>query len=147
MLVRSNVSDNARSSGINLKALLAELAGGCGAGLLLARGGGLAGAWIGRSGAPGWGDLIGAILGLFLGYLIGVPIGLALVGRLLKQRGSFWLALLGSILGGALVGLLAAPLLRLNENTALLSFAVFFAGLAFATIGYNLRQATRSGSP
>ena len=47
-----NVSDNARSSGLNLKALLAELTGGCVAGLLLARGGGLAGAWLGRSGAP-----------------------------------------------------------------------------------------------
>jgi len=147
MLVSDNVSDNARSSGLNLKALLAELAGGCVAGLLLARGGGLAGAWLGRSGAPGWGDLVGAVLGLFLGYLIGVPVGLTLVGRLLKQRGSFWLALLGSILGGALVALLAEPL-RLNQSSSLLSFSVFFVALAFATIGYNLRQATRSrGNP
>jgi hypothetical protein len=115
--------DKARRVPLSIKALLAELAGGIIIGLLLARLGGLA----------------GVILGVFVAYIVGVAAGLSIAGRLLRQRGSFWLALLGSILGGVLVVLLAEPL-RLNQSTAVLSFAVFFASLALAMIGYNLRR-------
>jgi hypothetical protein len=81
-------------------------------------------------------------LGVFLGYIVGVPVGMALAGRLLGQRGSFWLALAGSILGGVLVALLAEPL-RLNASTRVLSFSLFFVVLALALLGFNLRRRRR----
>jgi len=138
--MNSETSDRAGRMPLSIKALLAELAGGIVAGLLLARLGGLAGAALGRGSATEFGDLVGVILGVFVAYIVGVAAGIAITGRLLKQRGSFWLALLGSILGGVLVVLLAEPL-RLNQSTATLSFALFFASLALALIGYNLRWA------
>jgi hypothetical protein len=118
---------------------MAELAGGIVAGLLLAWLGGLGGAALGSSSTNIFGDLIGALLGTFAGYVVGVAAGLSIAGRLLKQGGSFWLALLGSTLGGVLVALLAEPL-RLNQNTSLLGFSLFFAALALALVGYNLRR-------
>ncbi|MFL5801688.1 MAG: hypothetical protein ACJ8CR_08085 [Roseiflexaceae bacterium] len=131
--------DKAGRAPLSVKALLAELAGGIVAGLLLSRLGGLAGAALGSSNGSEFGDLIGAVLGIFAGYIVGVAAGLSIAGHLLKQRGSFWLALLGSLLGGVLVALLAEPL-RLNQSTAVLSFAVFFVALALALVGYNLRR-------
>jgi hypothetical protein len=138
--MNSDTSDRAGLAAFSIKALLAELAGGIVAGLLLARLGGLAGAALGRGSPNQFGDLIGALLGTFAAYIVGVAAGLSIAGRLLKQRGSFWLALLGSILGGVLVALLAEPL-RLNQSTEVLGFAVFFMSLALALAGYNLRRA------
>jgi hypothetical protein len=128
-----------RTAGLNVKALLAELAGGIVVGLLLAWLGGLLGAQVGRGGEAQFAEVVGAVLGTFLGYIVGVAAGLSVAGRLLGQRGSFWLALAGSILGGVLVALLAEPL-RLNQSTRLLAFAVFFVALALAAVGFNLRR-------
>ena len=128
-----------RTVRFSVGALLAELAGGVVAGLLLARLGGYLGALAGRGGEAEFADLVGAVLGTFLGYIVGVAAGLSAVGRLLGQRGSLWLALAGSILGGVLVALLAEPL-RLNASTRVLAFAVFFVALAFALLGFNLRR-------
>jgi hypothetical protein len=119
--------------------LLAELVGGIAVGLLCAWGGGRLGAIIGRSSPTGWGDLVGAVLGIFFGYVVGVTLGVYAAGRLLKRPGSFWLALAGSILGGALAALLVV-LLRLNQNTSLFGYALFFGSLALALVGYNLRR-------
>src|SRR5262245_33848705 len=119
--------------------LLAELIGGIAVGLGMAWLGGRLGALAGRGGQAELGDLIGAVLGTFLGYIVGVAAGVSVAGRLLGRRGSFWLALAGSILGGVLVALLAEPL-RLNQSTRVLSFALFFAALALALAGFNLRR-------
>lgn len=104
---------------LNFKFILIETAGGAVVGLLI----GLLGAWIGRTlgGLPnnGWGDLVGALTGAGLGYVLGVAAGVNLAGRYLKQAGSFWFALLGSVIGGGLVLLLAQPL-RLNEMPGVL---------------------------
>ena len=120
-------------------ALLAELVGGVAAGLALAWLGGRLGALAGRGSQAEFADLVGAVLGTFLGYIVGVAAGVALAGRLLGRRGSLWLALAGSVLGGVLVALLAEPL-RLNQSTRVLSFALFFAALGLAVAGVNLRR-------
>ena len=65
------------------------------------------------------------------GYLVGVPLGVVVVGRLRKQRGSAWLALIASLLAGALVVALAEPL-RLNTVPSLLQ-AVFVGFPALAS--------------
>jgi hypothetical protein len=122
---------------LGVVALLAELVGGIAVGLLAAGLGGRLGALAGRAGAGEFADLIGAVLGTFLGYIVGVAAGVAVAGRLLRRRGSFWLALAGSILGGVLVALLAEPL-RLNQSTRVLSFSLFFVALALAVVGFNL---------
>jgi hypothetical protein len=129
----------ARFAGLSVTGVLAELVGAVVVGLLLARGGGLLGAAIGRSREPQFGDLVGAILGTFVGYILGVPLGMLGAARLLKRHGSFWLALLASILGGVLIALLAEPL-GLNQPPSLLAFAIFFAAPALALIGFNLRR-------
>ena len=123
----------------NVVALFAELAGGIVVGLALAWAGGRLGALAARGGQAEFADLIGAVLGTFLGYIVGVAAGVVLAGRLVRRRGSFWLALAGSILGGVLVALLAEPL-RLNQSTRLLSFVLFFVALALAALGFNLRR-------
>src|SRR5262245_2061020 len=125
------VSDEApaqsKAARFSLIALLAELAGGVVVGLLLARLGGYLGALAGQ-GSKAEFVVIGAVVGTFLGYILGVAAGLSLAGRLLRQRGSFWRALVGSIGGGVLVALLAEPL-QLNQSTRVLAFAVFFVAL------------------
>ena len=126
---------------LNALALLAELAGGVVVGLAAAWAGGRLGALVGWGGQE-FADVIGAVLGIFLGYIVGVPVGMALAGRVLGQRGSFWLALAGSILGGVLVALLAEPL-RLNASTRVLSFSLFLAVPALALVGFNLRRGRR----
>lgn len=107
---------------------------------------GLLGARVFAGANGGWGDLIAAILGAMIGYTIGVSLGVDLVGRWLNRRAGFstrrsayWLALLGSVLGAALV-LLAAEPLRLNQNTAVLrSFLIILPPIG-ATLGFNLRR-------
>src|SRR5262245_22559588 len=131
-----------RTTRFSIVAVLVELAGGVVVGLLLARLGGYVGALVGRGGEAEFADLVGAVIGTFLGYIVGVAAGLSLAGRLVGQRGSFWLALAGSILGGVLVALLAEPL-RLNRSTQVLAFAVFFVALALALVGFNLRRSRR----
>ena len=127
----------------SIVALPAELAGGIAVGLAAAWLGGRLGALVGRGGQAEFADLAGIVLGIFLGYILGVPVGISAVGRLLGRRGSFWLALAGSILGGVLVALLAEPL-RLNQSTRVLSFSLFFAALALAVAGFNLRLLRRT---
>jgi hypothetical protein len=123
-------------------ALLAELAGAVAVGLAAAWLGGRLGALAGRGGQAEFADLVGAVLGTFLGYIVGVAIGVSVAGRLLGRRGSPWLALAGSVLGGVLVALLAEPL-RLNQSTRVLAFSLFFAAPALALLGFNLRRLRR----
>ena len=129
--------------------LVVEAVAGSVVGLLLALVGGLVvGRLLPRSG-NGWDDLIYAILGAIIGYTIGVSLGVALVGRWLNRRAgistrrrAYWLALLGSVLGVALV-LLAAEPLHLNQSTAVLQTFLIMLPPIGATLGFNMRRKAR----
>ena len=102
-----------------------------------------------RGASNGWDDLIAAILGAIIGYTIGVSLGVYLIGRWLNRRDgiatrrrAYWLALLGSVLGVALV-LLAAEPLHLNQNTAVLQTFLFILPPIGATLGFNMRRKAR----
>ena len=112
-------------------AYLIRVAGGVLGGGVVGVIAGLIGSALGGGANPGWGDLIGAIVAGGAGYLVGVPLGVVVVGRLRKQRGSAWLALIASLLAGALVVALAEPL-RLNTVPSLLQ-AVFVGFPALAS--------------
>lgn len=141
----TSMTTNARSTSPSRRLifLAAEALGGAAAGLVLAAALGFAGARVFAGSSSGWGDLVAALMGSLIGYTIGVSAGVALVGRRLGQRGSYWPALLGSVLGVALV-LLAAEPLRLNASPALLqaTFAIvapILSALMF-TMGLRLRK-------
>ena len=111
---------------------------GAAAGVALGAATGFAGARALAGSASGFGDLVAAILGAMIGYTVGTAIGVYLAGRLLGRRGSFWPALAGSLLGAALA-LLAAGLLRLNTNTALLQAVFAIVPPIGATLALNVR--------
>ncbi len=139
----------ARAKQISVAYLAAEAVGGSVVGLLIALSSGFAaGRLLPRSG-NGWDDLIYAILGAMIGYTIGVSLGVYLIGRWLNgrdgistRRRAYWLALLGSVLGVALV-LLAAEPLHLNSNTAVLQTFLFILPPLGATLGFNMRRRAR----
>jgi hypothetical protein len=115
---------------------LAEALAGGVLGLALAAAGGLAGARAFAGAADGWGDLVAAVLGMILGYTIGASIGVYAAGRRLAGRGSYWLALAGSVVGAALVLLLAEPL-RLNANATLLQIVLAIAIPLVSALAFN----------
>jgi hypothetical protein len=127
----------AHSARLAAEAIGGTLVGLAGAALL-----GFAGARLFAGASGGWADLIAAILGAIIGYTIGVSIGVYLLGRRLGTRGSYWLALLGSGLGAALVLLLAEPL-SLNASPALLQGCLIAAVPILATLGFNLSPKAR----
>ena len=127
----------------------AQALGGWLAGLALGGLFGLLDARLFAGTSGGWGDLIAAVLGAIIGYTIGVSLGVYLVGRWLNrrdgistQRRAYWLALLGSLLGVALV-LLAAEPLHLNSNTVVLQTFLIILPPIGATLGFNLRRKAR----
>jgi hypothetical protein len=122
--------------------LAAMALGGCLIGLIGAAVFGFSGARLFANASDGWGDLIAAIVGAIIGYTIGVSIGVYLIGRRLNPGGSYWLALLGSVLGTALV-LLAAEPLRLNANTAVLQAFLIALPPIVATLGFNVSLKAR----
>ena len=144
-----NTDVQARSIWISGAHLAAEAVGGSVVGLAVALAGGVAaGRLLPRSG-NGWDDLIYAILGAIIGYTIGVSFGVYLLGRWLNRRDGFstkrrayWLALLGSVLGMALVWLAAEPL-HLNSNTAVLQTFLFILPPLGATLGFNMSRKAR----
>jgi len=123
--------------------------GGALFGVALGGAAGLIGARLVAGASAGWGDLIAAIIGAIIGYTIGVSLGVYLIGRWLNRRNgistrrrAYWLALLGSVLGVALV-LLAAEPLHLNSNTVVLqTFLIIFPPIG-ATLGFNMRRKAR----
>ena len=128
---------------------LAQLFGGALFGLALDGAAGLIGARLFAGASDGWGDLIAAIIGAIIGYTVGVSLGVYLIGRWLNGRAGiatrrrvYWLALLGSVLGAALV-LLAAEPLHLNSNTAVLQTFLFILPPIGATLGFNMRRKAR----
>lgn len=93
--------------------------------------------------ATGWALQLGMGMLLVMVYAavyaaVGAAAGVALAGRALRQGGSFWLALAGSIIG-------ALPIVVLARVGWLGNFwiSVWFAlagALALAVAGYNLRR-------
>jgi hypothetical protein len=125
---------------------VAQVLGGALFGGALGGAAGLLGARLFAGTRDGWGGLIAAILLAIIGYTIGVSLGVDLVGRWLNRRAgmstrrrAFWFALLGSVLGVALV-LLAAEPLRLNQSTPVLQTCLIVLPPIGATLGFNLRR-------
>ncbi len=130
-------------------AYLAQALGGALFGIALGGAAGLIGARLLAHSGNGWDDLIYAILGSIIGYTIGVSFGVYMTGRWLNgrdgistKRRAYWLALLGSVVGAALV-LLAAEPLHLNRNTAVLQIFLFILPPIGATLGFNTSRKAR----
>ena len=89
---------------------------------------GLAGALIGGEvlggDSVGFGALGLAIGGIIIGYPTGIIVGIVSIKKILHQRGSLLLGILGSIFG-AVITIVVAETLNLNSNPNLL-FGVFF---------------------
>ena len=116
--------------------LLIEAITGAGIGLLLAVGGGYLGPVLVRSAENGWNDLVASVLGMLIGYITGAPLGVIASARLLRRPGVAWRAVLGSIVGGVAIMLLAEPL-RLNQYSWLLLLSFASAALIGALVGYQ----------
>lgn len=115
---------------------LAEAAAGALLGFLLALLGGYAGALGFAQSSNGWSDLIAAVLGALIGYTIGTSIGVYVVGRRAYGRGAYWTALVGSVIGAALVMLLAEPL-RLNSSATLLQISLAVAAPVVSVLAFH----------
>ncbi|MEO7910247.1 MAG: hypothetical protein ABIV47_11410 [Roseiflexaceae bacterium] len=123
-------------------AYLAQALGGALCGIVLGGAAGLIGARLFAGASDGWSDLIAALGGTIIGYTVGVSLGVYVIGRRLLGRGSYWRTLLGALIGAVLV-LLAAEPLHLNQSTALLqSFLIGLPPIG-ATLGFNMRRTAR----
>ena len=116
--------------------------GGALFGVALGGAAGLISARLFAGASDGWGDLIAAIIGAMIGYTIGVSLGVYLIGNQLGGRGGYWRALLGGVIGAVLV-LLAAEPLHLNQNTAVLQTFLIALPPIGATLGFNMRRKAR----
>jgi hypothetical protein len=123
-------------------AYLAQAVGGTLFGLALGGAAGLIGARLFAGASGGWGDLIAAIIGAMIGYTIGVSLGVYVIGKRLGGRGGYWRALLGGVIGALLV-LLAAEPLHLNQNTAVLQIFLIALPPIGATLGFNMSRKAR----
>jgi hypothetical protein len=88
----------------------------------------------------GMGVLALQIYAAILGATVGAGVGVALVGRLMRQGGSIWLAILLAVLGGSLTAILprVVPGIRLGLFETL--FAALGVIVVMAVVGYNLRR-------
>lgn len=119
-------------------AILAEIGGAVVGGLVLAVAGYFLAFVLFRGAGLGMGLLTVQIFGAVLGFGVGAGIGTAVVGRLLGQRGSWWIAVLASVGSGA-AALLIMRLLNLGGLGGLLVVGVGVTLLA-AVAGYNVRR-------
>jgi hypothetical protein len=120
-------------------AILAEIGGAIVGGAVLAALFYLGGGILFSGAGLGMGLLTVQILAAILGFGVGAAAGVALAGHLLGQRGSPWLALLGSVL----VGVVMALALRYGDfRIDLFLWPVVAAPLviAGAVVGYNARR-------
>jgi hypothetical protein len=138
---------------LKLVAELAELVGGIVGGALLGFIGFLGAFIIGGTvlwppppGPPypdppfGWyagATILGFLVGS-LGVVIGIAVGVYLVGRLLGQKGSFWFAILGSILGSILACGGDVFLPRILRGYAPLTIPILIVPSILAILGFNL---------
>jgi len=80
-----------------------------------------------------------AIGGILVGYPTGIIVGIVLIKKVLHQRGSLLLGIVGSVIGAVVTMVLAEPL-NLNSNTNLL-FGVFLLIVpVFCLIGFYLKR-------
>ena len=81
-------------------------------------------------------------IGRLLGYIIGVPVGVYLVGKLLRQSGSFLFTFLGAVMGAIIVWALSQPMPNFSEGTVTIILAfllsLFIVGPILATLAFNL---------
>ena len=87
----------------------------------------------------GFGALGLAIGGVIIGYPTGIIVGIVSIKKILHQRGSLLLGILGSIIGAVITMVLAEPL-NLNSNTNLLFGVFFFSVPVFCLVGYFLKR-------
>ncbi len=104
---------------------------------------GLIGALIGGkvlgSDSFGFGALGLALGGIIIGYPAGIIVGIVSIKKILHQRGSLLLGILGSIFGAVITIAVAEPL-SLNSNPNLL-FGVFFLSVPlFCLVGFFLKR-------
>ena len=81
----------------------------------------------------GFGALGLALGGIIIGYPTGIIVGIVSIKKILHQRGSLLLGILGSIIGSVIIVALAEPL-NLNSNPNLL-FGAFFLSVPFFCLG------------
>ncbi len=81
----------------------------------------------------GFGALGLALGGIIIGYPTGIIVGIVSIKKILHQRGSLLLGILGSIIGSVIIMALAEPL-NLNSNPNLL-FGAFFLSVPFFCLG------------
>ena len=137
-----NIHTDAPTNRPAIIAYLAQALGGALCGIALGGAAGLIGARLFAGASDGWGDLIAAIIGAIIGYTIGVSIGVYVIGKRQSGRGGYWRALLGGGVGAVLV-LLAAEPLHLNQNTAVLQIFLIALPPIGATLGFNMSRKAR----
>ena len=94
--------------------------------------------WTGLDNQLGMGSLgVSLYAGLF-GFALGAAVGVAFAGRLLRQGGSFWLALAGAVLAIILITVLVRREL-LSYSDVQIAITVI-TSLALAVLGYNLQR-------
>jgi hypothetical protein len=81
----------------------------------------------------GFGALGLALGGILIGYPTGIIVGILLIKKVLHQKGSLLLGILGSIVGAVITVALAEPL-NLNSNNNLL-FSVFLLSVPLFCLG------------
>ena len=91
------------------------------------------------SDSAGFGALGLAIGGVIIGYPAGIIVGIISIKRVLHQKGSLLLGILGSIIGAVIIMVLAEPL-NLNSNTNLLFGAFFLSVPVFCLVGFFLKR-------
>ncbi len=87
----------------------------------------------------GFGALGLALGGIIIGYPTGIIVGIVSIKKILHQRGSLLLGILGSIIGSVIIIALAEPL-NLNSNSGLLFGAFFLSVPVFCLGGFLLRK-------
>ncbi len=87
----------------------------------------------------GFGALGLALGGIIIGYPTGIIVGIVLIKKILHQRGSLLLGILGSIIGSVIIIALVEPL-NLNSNSGLLFGAFLLSVPVFCLGGFLLRK-------
>ena len=108
-------------------------------GIVFGARGALIGGRVLGSDSIGFGALGLALGGIIVGYPTGIIVGIILIRKILHQRGSLLLGILGSIVGAVIILALAEPL-NLNSNPNLLFGAFLLLVPVFCLGGFFLRK-------
>lgn len=87
----------------------------------------------------GFGALGLALGGIIVGYPTGIIVGIVLIRKILHQRGSLLLGIMGGIIGAIVTIVLAEPL-HLNSNINLLFVIFLLIVPVFCLVGFYLRR-------